>query len=147
MMKRWISLGLAGALFVIGSVAIAQDAKAPVAGRDKPAATESMPTPMHMDEQVDRMRTLHGRMTSARTPEERMKLMQDERQAMQQCMGMMESMTHGSGTAGGKVPAEPGAQMQMMQKRLDMMQMMMQMMMDQQGTSANGAGSDAAHQH
>lgn len=73
--------------------------------------------------------------------------MQEERQAMQQCMGMMEPMMHGGGTAGGKAPAEPGAQLQMMQKQLNMMQMMMQMMIDQQGASANAGGTDAAHEH
>jgi hypothetical protein len=147
MMKIWVSLGLAGALLVVGPAARAQDANAPAAGHDKAAVTQSVPTPRQMDEQVGRMQTLHDRMASARTAEERRKLMQEERQAMQQCMGMMEPMMHGSGMAAGTPATEPGAQMQMMQKRLDMMQMMMQMMMDQQGASAKGAGSDAAHKH
>ena len=36
-------------------------------------------------------------------------------------------------------PADPKAQMQMMEKRIDMMQMMMQSMMDQQGMAAGPA--------
>ena len=43
----------------------------------------------------------------------------------------------GGGTMGQKgKPADANAQMQMMQKRMDMMQMMMQTMMDQQGMMA-----------
>jgi len=102
-----------------------------------------------MDEQMKKMQALHDRMASAATPEERQKLMAENRKAMQEGMGMMNQMMHGGRMMGGPgghspapkaKPSDPTAQMQMMQMRMDMMQMMMQMMMDQQGmTGGPGA--------
>jgi hypothetical protein len=49
----------------------------------------------------------------------------------------------GAGMMGQKgEPAVAGAQMQMMQKRMDMMQIMMQTMMDQQGMMAGPRSLD-----
>jgi hypothetical protein len=70
--------------------------------------------------------------------------MEEARKEMQESMGMMKPMMQGGGMMGGGMmgggmmaqkgkPADTGAQMQMMGKRMDMMQMMMQMMLDQQG--------------
>jgi hypothetical protein len=51
----------------------------------------------------------------------------------------------GSGTIGQKgKPSDASAQMQMMQKRMDMMQMMMQTMMDQQGMMVGPKVADPA---
>ncbi len=102
-----------------------------------------------MDEHMKRMQALHDKMTSAATPEERQKVMDEQRQEMQECMTMMKPMMQGGAMMGGMgagmmgqkgQPADVNAQMQMMQKRMDMMQMMMQTMMDQQGMMA-GPGS------
>jgi hypothetical protein len=105
-----------------------------------------------MDEHTKSMQALHDRMMSATTPEERQKVMDEQRKEMQGGMSMMGQMMHGSATTGamgtgmmgqkGK-PADTGAQMQMMQKRMDMMQMMMQTMMDQQGMTAGPQGMGA----
>jgi hypothetical protein len=106
-----------------------------------------------MDEHMKTMQTLHDRMMSATTPEERQRVMDEQRKEMQGSMGMMNQMMQGGTTSGGMgtgmmgqkgKPADIGAQMQMMQKRMDMMQMMMQTMMDQQGMMAGPQGMGAA---
>ena len=118
-----------------------------------------------MDERMQRMQALHDKMANA-TPEERQKLMAEQRQEMQQGMAMMQQMQQGgmmggAGMSGGMMggagmggpgmgagskgavkgqkpkPMDQKTQMQMMEKRMDMMQMMMQSMMDQQGASGN----------
>jgi hypothetical protein len=92
-------------------------------------------------------------MVNATTPAEPQNEMDEPRKEMQGSLAMMGQMMHGSATAGamgsgmmgqkGK-PADTGAQLQMMQKRMDMMQMMMQSMMDQQGMMAGPQGMGAA---
>jgi hypothetical protein len=98
-----------------------------------------------MDEHMAKMQTLHEKMASAATPEERQSVMEDQRQEMQLGMTMMHDMHQGdlpmAGAGMGKPgqmgkPDDPRAQMQMMEKRIDMMQMMMQSMMDRQGMMA-----------
>ena len=151
-MKRSLVVGLSAAMLFAGTVALAQDVKAPPAG-DKAAATSSMPMMAQMDEHMRKMQVLHDKMMTAASPEERQKAMEEARKEMQESMAMMKPMMQGGGMMGGGMraqkgkPADTGTQMQMMGKRMDMMQMMMQMMMDQQGASAKGAGSDAAHKH
>ena len=98
-----------------------------------------------MDAQMKKMRDMHEKMTAAKTPEERSKLMAEHMKTMQDGMQMMGSMSgmHGGATAG--MPAAPGAadtmpmpsmaggmgaHHQMMEKRMAMMESMMQMMMD-----------------
>jgi hypothetical protein len=92
-------------------------------------------------------------MLSATTPEERQRVMDEQRKEMQGSMGMMNQMMHGGTPTGGMgtgmmgqrgMPADSGAQLQMMQKRMDMMQMMMQTMMDQQGMMAGPQGMGSA---
>jgi len=106
-----------------------------------------------MDERMKNMQTLHDRMMSATTPEERQRVMDEQRKEMQGSMGMMNQMMQGGATTGGMgagmmgrqdKPADAGAQMQMMQKRMDMMQMMMQTMMDQQAMMAGPRSLDGA---
>src|ERR1700675_2999121 len=74
-----------------------------------------------MDQQMKRMREMHEKMMAAKTPEERQALMADYMKSMQQGMTMMQQMHSKSGKG--------GMSRQMMEKRMDMMEMMMQMMM------------------
>jgi len=146
-MKRSLAIAV-GAMALLGAgMPLAQDAKAPASTPRATTTTQSgasmsMSSQMgQMDEHMTKMQALHDRMMSATTPEERQKLMDEQRKEMQAGMSMMNQM-HGGAMMGGMgtgmmgqkgKPADASAQMQMMQKRMDMMQMMMQTMMDQQG--------------
>jgi hypothetical protein len=135
------------AVFAIG-VASAQDSK--VAGA-KPAAQalccmDSTAQMSQMDGHMKRMQALHEQMASATTPEDRQRLMDEQRREMQQGMAMMQAMPHGGSMMGGAgkgtmghegKPVDPKTQMQMMEKRMDMMQTMMQVMMDQLDASGS----------
>lgn len=157
-MKRSIAIAVGTAFLFAAGAPLAQDAKAPMSG---PGATANQPrSPMNMsssmgqmDEHMKTMQALHNRMTSATTPEERQKVMDEQRKEMQEGMAMMNQMMQGGAMMGGMgpstmgqkgKPADAGAQMQMMQKRMDMMQMMMQTMMDQQGMMPGPPGMDGA---
>jgi formylmethanofuran dehydrogenase subunit B len=148
-MKRVLALGLSAAMLFAGAVALAQDAKTPGAS-GKSAAAPSMPMMGQMDEHMKKMQALHDRMMGAATPEERQKVMDEARKEMQESMATMKPMMHGGGMMGGGMMGEKGkagdaqAQMQMMGKRMDMMQMMMQMMMDQQGMMGGAKSGDVA---
>ncbi|MDQ2925848.1 MAG: hypothetical protein M3R43_09875 [Acidobacteriota bacterium] len=141
-------LGIA-VLFAAGTT-LAQDAKAPAgkAATQTAMGMDSRAQMGQMDEQISRMQALHDKMASAKTPEERQKLMEEQRKSMQSGMGMMNQMRGGMMGGGGAMmgqqaaPSDTNAQMQLMGKRMDMMQMMMQTMMDQQGMmgGANSAG-------
>ena len=48
-----------------------------------------------MDEHMKKMQALHEKMASAPTPEERQKLMEDQRQEMQRGMTMMHDLHRG----------------------------------------------------
>jgi hypothetical protein len=153
MIKKLAVVLAVASLFAAG-VALPQDSKAPAAtpntssskspGSDSPAQTG------RMDEQMKKMQAMHDRIMNAKTPEERQKLMEENRRVMQDGMGMMSQMMQGESMMGGgaggsmmsgagapmmgqKGSADSAAQMLMMQKRMDMMQMMMQSMLDQQG--------------
>ena len=148
-MKTSLAVAVGTVFLLAAGMPLAQDAKAPA---PKPTAmaplsgsSMSMGSPMgQMDEHMKKMGALHEQMASANTPEERQKVMDEQRKEMQAGMGMMNQMQGGGmmgGTGGGMMaqkgkPADQKAQMQMMQKRMDMMQMMMQTMMDQQGMMA-----------
>lgn len=137
-MNRLLAFGLGAAMLVAGAVAFAQEAKAPGAS-GKAAVAPSMPTMAQMDEHMKKMQSMHDRMMGAATPEQRQKAMEEAHKEMQEGMAMMKPMMHGGRMVGGGMMGHKGksgdaqAQMQMMGKRMDMMQMMMQMMMDQQG--------------
>ena len=90
----------------------------------------------HMDTQIKSMQAMHDKMMSAKTPEERSKMMADHMKSMQDGMKMMEGMAGpgmagmqgmqgGMGGMGGM-----GAHHAMMEKRMAMMQTMMKMMME-----------------
>jgi len=159
-MKSSVALAIGTALIFAAGTSLAQDAKAPTSTPSttatQPRASMTTSSPMgQMDEHMKNMQTLHDRMMSATTPEERQRVMDEQRKEMQGSMGMMNQMMQGSTTPGGMgtgmmgqtgKPADTAAQMQMMQKRMDMMQMMMQTMMDQQGMMAGPQGMGAAPQ-
>ncbi|MFL9943284.1 hypothetical protein [Paraburkholderia graminis] len=84
-------------------------------------------SPSDADAQMKKMQGIHQRMMAAKTPEERAKLMDEQMQAMQQGMGMMNAMKEPHGGIGSNRMRDD-----MMEKRMDMMQMMMTMMMDRQ---------------
>jgi hypothetical protein len=99
-----------------------------------PAAT--MPA---MQDRMKAMREMHDKMMNAKTPAERQALMADHMKAMQDGMETMKGMggtggMGGMGMAGGMgsgkaMPADMANRQQMMEGRMDMMQMMMEMMM------------------
>jgi hypothetical protein len=114
-----------------------------------PAAQSTSANSAHMgqmDAHMKRMQELHVKLTDAKTPEERQKLMDEQRREMHQGMAMMQGMSHDGSTMGGAgtgmkghagKPADQRVQMQMMERRMDMMQAMMQTMLDQQSAPSN----------
>src|SRR6266702_6717008 len=88
-----------------------------------------------VDAQMKKMQEIHERMMAAKTPEERAKLTDEQMQAMQQGMAMMNGLKNPHGGMGSN-----GMRHDMMEKRMDMMQMMMTMMMDRQSVESAPAG-------
>ena len=127
------------------SAASSQDSKdAPKPGVQSTCCADSKAQMGQMDEHMKRMQALHEKMASATTPEARQKLMNDQRLEMQNAMAMIQGMPHGGSMMGGAGmggqkanPVDPKTQMQMMEKRMDMMQMMMQTRFDQQGAAGS----------
>jgi len=157
-MKKSLAIAVGTSVLLAASMPFAQNTNAP-ASTPSPTAMQSgssmsMGGQMgQMDEHMKKMQALHDKMTSATSPEERQKVMEEQRMEMQACMAMMTPMMQGGGTMGGMgsgtmsqkgKPADANMQMQMMQKRMDMMQMMMQTMMDQQGMMVGPKVADAA---
>ena len=99
------------------------------------AGTMSAPNHMAMmDAQMKSMREMHAKMMSAKTADERNKLMAEHMKSMQGGMAMMEGMGGMGGMGDMKgmqgMSGDMAAHQQMMAKRMEMMQMMMKMMMD-----------------
>ena len=100
------------------------------------AASPGKPSPdhlAHMDTQTNAMQTMHEKMMSAKTPEERNSMMAEHMKSMQDGMKMMEGMAKpgmGGMQGMGGMSAEMNAHYAMMEKRMTMMQTMMKMMMD-----------------
>ena len=100
------------------------------------AAAPSVAAPdhlAHMNMQTKTMQAMHEKMVSAKTPEERSKLMAEHMKSMQDGMKMMEGMASPGmiGMAGMKGMSDGmGALHAMMEKRMAMMQTIMKMMMD-----------------
>ena len=163
-MKRSLAIAVGTAVLLAAGMPLAQNAKTPASTPNAAAmpsgSSMKIGTPMgqmdhmgRMDEHMKKMQTLHDKMTSAATPEERQKVMDEQRQEMHGAMAAMTPMMQGGAMAGGMgsgmagqkgKPADANAQMQMMQKRMDMMQMMMQTMMDQQVMMAGSKVADTA---
>jgi hypothetical protein len=149
-MKKSLAVAIGTLFLLTAGTPFAQVAKGPASTSGVAAA---QPAPMmtmgaqmgQMDEHMAKMQTLHEKLAGAATPEERQSLMEDQRREMQRGMTMMHDMHQGEMPMGGAgtgnsgqmgKPADPKVQMQMMEKRMDMMQMMMQTMMDRQGMMA-----------
>ena len=157
-MKKSLAMAVGTVALLAAGMPFAQDAKAPASKPNATAMQSGSSMNMggqmgQMDEHMQKMKALHEKMTSAATPEERQKVMDEQRQEMQAGMSMMNQMMQGGGmmgSAGGGMmeqkgkPADANAQIPMMQKRMDMMQMMMQTMMDQQGMMAGSKALDVA---
>ena len=157
-MKTSLALAV-GTVFLLASVMpLAQDAKAPAAAPTAMAPQSGSPMGMgremaQMDEHMQMMKALHEKMASATTPEARQILMDKQRAEMQDCMAMMNDMKKGDGKMGAMsggmmvqkgAPPDANPEMQMMQKRMGMMEMMLQTMMDQQGMMAGAKSSVTA---
>ena len=87
-----------------------------------------------MQQRLQKMQTMMDQTTQAKTPAERQKLMAEHRQMMQEQMVAMRDMTGPGGMMGkdqGAGTMDPNAQMQMMQRRMDMTHQMMEQMMGQ----------------
>ena len=128
---RFIPLAVA----LVASISLTACSTSPTMPMGSASAT-SMAAHDHMammDAQMKTMKGMHDKMMSAKTPEERSKLMAEHMKSMQDGMKMMEGM---SGTGMGNMKGmqgmtgDMGARHQMMEKRMDMMQTMMKMMMD-----------------
>lgn len=78
------------------------------------------------EQQMNKMRDMHQKMTAAKTPEARQALMAEHMKVMRDGMSMMGQMKGGHGKSG--MPMDS----QMMGQRMDMMETMMQMMMDRE---------------
>ena len=151
-MNQWLTYGLAASLLLSGNSSIAADEHHPPVSEGKAATAPLTRSPapsaqpsasmMQMDEHMQRMQNLHDRMVNAASPEERQNAMQEARKEVQDSMAMMKPMMQGGAMMGDgmmaqkRKPAPGNAQTQMLEKRVDMMQMMMQMMMDQQAMTA-----------
>ena len=158
-MKTSLAVAVGTAFLLAAGMPLAQDAKAPASNPSTTAPQSGSPMGMgsqmaQMDEHMQMMKALHEKMASATTPEARQILMDKQRAEMQACMAMMNDMKKGDGKMGAmgggtmeqkSTPHDANAQMQMMQKRMDMMEMMMQTMMDRSGmmAGANSAKSGA----
>ena len=157
-MKRSFTIAVGAAALLAAGTPLAQDAKAPAS---KPGAATRPSGPsmsmgsqmVQMDEHMRKMPALHDKLMDATTPEERQKAMEEQRREMQSGMAMMNQMMPGGAMpgdmGGGRMgpqgePADANAKMQMMQKRMDMMQMMMQTMLDQEGMMAGARSSGTA---
>ena len=144
-MKTSLAVAVGTAFLLASGMPLAQDAKAPASApatmAPKSGSSMGMDSQMgQMDEHMQMMKALHEKMASATTPEARQILMDKQRAEMQDCMAMMNDMKKGDGKMGAMgggmmeqkgAPPDANAQMQMMQKRMGMMEMMMQTMMDQ----------------
>jgi hypothetical protein len=157
-MKKSLAIAVGTVFLIAAGIPLAQDMKAPASNPNATApqsgSSMNMGSQMgQMDEHMQMMKALHEKMMSATTPEARQIVMDKQREEMQGCMAMMNEMHKGDGKMGAMgggmmaqkgMPADPNAQMQMMQKRMDMMEMMMQTMMDQQGMMVSPKSPDAA---
>ena len=157
-MKTSLAVAVGTAFLLAAGAPLAQDVKAPASNPSTMAPQSGSPMGMgsrmaQMDEHTQMMKALHEKMASATTPEARQILMDKQRAEMQDCMAMMDDMKKGDGKMGAMgggmmeqkgAPPDANAQMQMMQKRMDMMEMMMQTMLDQQGMMAGAKSSIAA---
>lgn len=96
--------------------------------------TPAAPTPGQVDAQMKSMCQMHDRMMAAKTPQERHALMAEHMKSMQGGMAMMKQMRGGEPAAGAS--GGMAMNMEMMSRRMDMMETMMQMMVDREAARA-----------
>ena len=127
------------AAFAVGSAA-AQDSQVAAAMPDAQAMCCMEPTAQmsQMDGHMKRMQALHEQMASATTPEDRQRLMSDQRREMHRGMAMMQAKPHDGSTMAGAGVGTMGQKGSSSDQKTQM-QMMMQVMMDQHGASGDGA--------
>ena len=108
-------------------------------GAKQPAAAASTPTVNSLPDQsrtavmagmaahMKSMHEMHDKLMAARTPEERYALMPEHLKTMQDAMAMMKEMS----TSGGRhlLKGNPTS-IQLMDKRMEMMEAMMELLMD-----------------
>jgi hypothetical protein len=140
------ALSIAAALAFPLNALAAEPAKADERAGLRPEAAASAPASA-MEGQMEVMRQMHDKMMNAKTPEERQALMADHMKAMQGGMQMMKGMSGmgGMGSMDAKgarkpTPSDMAKRQQMMERRMDTMQMTMEMMMQRMPNSAPPAG-------
>jgi len=110
-----------------------------------PAAPSSSASTTHVhpdyEQQTARMRQMHQRAATARTPEERAAWRRDQMKVMQDGMAMMKHMhgPMGGGMGNGASDAHSPSAAGHMGPRMEMMDLMMQMMTDREMMSAPGS--------
>lgn len=131
---RFISL----ALVIGGAITLSGCNTAPMVPVSAVASSGAVPGGMaRMDAQMKTMQEMHDKMMSSKTTDEHSKLTAEHMKAMRDGMAMMDGMS-GAGIGdikGMQMGGDMGAQHQMMEKRMDMMQAMMKMMMVQMSAS------------
>ena len=156
-MKKSLAIAVGSVVLLAAGMPLAQNATAPASSPGAAATQSGSPMNMdshmgQMDEHMQMMKALHEKLSGATTPEARQILMDRQREEMQGCMAMLNEMKKGDGKMGAAgagmmeqkgMPLDASAQMQMMQKRMDMMEMMMQTMMDRQGMMSGTKRADA----
>ncbi|MFM0572621.1 hypothetical protein PQQ88_30400 [Paraburkholderia caledonica] len=119
------------AVVMSGSVAFsAESATSPeheAHGHSDDAPVTKSAKSSQFDAQMRNMQAIHEKMMAAKTPQEHAALMDGQMKAMQDGMAMMDKMKQDS--SGHTMSPRTH---EMMEKRLDMMQMMMRSMMDRQ---------------
>lgn len=107
--------------------------------RGTTAAGPAAPAHDHMDAMKKSMHEVHAKMKAAKTPEERARLMQEHMKLMHDGMAMMGQMRGGKGGMGmGGMGGGKAMDLELMGRRMDMMEMMMQMLMDREGMKSPG---------
>jgi hypothetical protein len=148
-MKEVFRTAVATTVILLGGTASVQAVNA---ATDAPASQSSCcsdPAALkgHMDAHMKRMQDLHAQLQSASTPEDRKRLMDEQRREMDTGMTMMQGMSASGSMMGAAHPeikgrtgnaADQKTQLLMLERRLDMMQAMMQTLLDQQAPLAGG---------
>ena len=115
-----------------GASAAAPSSRAPSKATPKSAAKASAQTRTQLNTKMKSMQEMHDKMMAAKTPEERQALMGDHIKTMQDGMAALGQM---KGAVGGGMSSSSD----MMNHRMDMLEMMVQMMMDRESARTPAA--------
>ncbi len=150
---------LVGVVFGIAFLLVAAPASPQVPGAPAQPTKAAAHSAAHakamaeMDQQLQRMLSLHDRMMDAATTEERQRLMAEHRKVMQEGMGPMTRMLQsGQMTAGarngaavsGGTPVDSETSVQLLLRGIEILQTMQLMMMDQLGIVRSPRKTDPA---